>query len=168
MSEHSRNASSQPGPLSVLLASYLEALDRGTAPDPREFVAQHPQFARELEAFFADQNQVKRLAQASKVRSPDSKATGDKQQTADQSTPPAGAQVHYFGDYEIHEEIGRGGMGVVYRARQVSLDRQVALKLILAGQLADRRAVARFRREARAAAKVDHPRIVPIYEVGEH
>ena len=80
---------------------------------------------------------------------------------------PSGIRVRYFGDYELQHVLGEGGMGIVYKARQLSLNRAVALKMITAARFAGAEEVRRFQNESEAIARLDHPNIVPIFEVGQ-
>jgi WD40 repeat protein/tRNA A-37 threonylcarbamoyl transferase component Bud32 len=156
----STDSSAREQPLQQVLAAYLQDVEAGKNPDREELLAQHPDLAADLRSFFLENDRMRRLVdlQDAPTINPELSAPA----------PGVFAQVRYFGDYELLEEIARGGMGVVYKARQVSLNRIVALKMILAGQLAGPADVQRFHAEAEAAAHLDHPGIVPIYEVGEH
>ena len=117
--------------LERVLAEYLRSVDEGRPIDRAVLLATYPDLADELQSFFRNRDAIARMSEPFQGPPSDlaTVAFGDR-------TAEAAPRVRYFGDYEILAEIARGGMGVVYRARQVSLNRQVALKMILAGQLA--------------------------------
>jgi tetratricopeptide (TPR) repeat protein len=154
MATESAAATERERRLGEVLAAWIEAAEAGRAPDSAVWLAQHPDLTPELTEFLATQ-----------------KAFGVPAGPREVVTQPAGGggpPLPSFGDYEVAAELGRGGMGTVYRARQVSLGRVVALKVLHEGPATDRKAVRRFRNEAELIAGLDHPNIVPIYEVGEN
>src|SRR5581483_6471976 len=154
----SRPADSDPL-LDVIVTAYLKAVEGGEAPDRAVWLARHPALAADLAEFFADLDDVDRLARPLRaVIAAAESAAG----------PGIGVPARSFGDYDLLAEIGRGGMGVVYKARQRSLNRMVALKMVGTGAWGRTDDAARFRHEAEAVARLDHPNVVPVYEVGEH
>jgi eukaryotic-like serine/threonine-protein kinase len=153
--------------LDAVAAAYLEAIDAGHDSDRSDWLARYPDLESELVAFFADLDRVERLA--APLQTP-MDITPESAPTYEDTPNPNGNGFRHprsFGDYELICEIGRGGMGVVYKARQKSLNRLVALKMIRAGCWASEGELLRFRNEAEAAASLDHPHIVPVYEVGD-
>jgi hypothetical protein len=156
MADEVVDASEREQRVNRLLAEYLEAERLGRAPDRDELLRRHPELARELQSFFADKDQFGQLAGLLGAATP-SPADTPTLAPAASAESVVGTKVRYVGDYELLEEIARGGMGVVYKARQISLQRLVALKMILAGQLASADDVRRFHTEAENAARLDHP-----------
>ncbi len=142
--------------LAALLEELTEAVRAGDSPKLDDVARQHPDLADELRALWST------VLVAGAVAG----VTGDDAELADGG--PAAPLPSDLPDYELQEELGRGGMGVVYRARQKSLQRDVAVKLILRGTLASVDDLARFQAEAEAAGRLQHPHIVPIYEVANH
>src|SRR5947209_4052250 len=111
-----------PDRVDQIIADYLAAVDAGQAPDRAALLAAHPDLADELRAFFADADRVDRLAPPNETVA-FHEASPAEERTLAPAAPadPAVGRVRYVGDYELLEEVARGGMGVVYRARQVSL-----------------------------------------------
>jgi WD40 repeat protein/tRNA A-37 threonylcarbamoyl transferase component Bud32 len=155
--------------LDDLIAAFLQAVEDGQTPDRDGWLMQNPELADELRAFFANHDRMAGVGGRLRPLAPVEANLAETPTTAAEKPADAAlGTVRNLDDYELLAEIARGGMGVVYRARQISLNRVVALKMILAGQLASEAEVRRFLQEAEAAANLDHPNIVPVYEVGEH
>jgi tetratricopeptide (TPR) repeat protein len=170
MISRSRNTLALDRRLNEVIFAYLEAVEAGQEADRSRWQASYPELAEGLATFFADQDRVSHwTAPLREVARAIVTITGDSIQTINRCIDGVpDLQAGAMGDYQLLAEIARGGMGVVYRARQTRLDRTVALKMLLAGQNASPAELQRFRTEAEAAAHLDHPHIVPIYEVGEH
>ncbi len=144
----------------VLLA-FVEALESGHEPDRDEFLAAHPDLLPDLESFLAAHDEVARLAAPLRAA-----ARGDAHGagTPRRDEPPPA--IGELGDFRLLREVGRGGMGVVYEAEQVSLRRRVALKVLPFAAAIDPNRLQRFKTEALAAAQVQHEKIVPVHAVG--
>ncbi|HTU91569.1 MAG TPA: choice-of-anchor C family protein [Gemmataceae bacterium] len=142
-----------------LAEEFLERYRQGQRPSLKEYIDRHPELAAEIKEVFPAMALMENVALDDESLAGD--ATGPA--TPTESTPPA-----QLGDYRILREVGRGGMGIVYEAEQVSLGRHVALKVLPRKVLLDDAQKRRFEREAKAAAKLHHTNIVPVFGVGEH
>jgi hypothetical protein len=151
------NGQSQPSDdsqIGKILESYLQSLERGDSPSIDELLTQHPDLADQLEPSLRKLAALHQMAD--RLQSPE---------TADPLADLIG-QDGTLGDYRIIRELGRGGMGIVYEAQQISLARRVALKVLPFAAVLDPRHLQRFKNEALAAASLDHPNIVEVYGVG--
>src|SRR5262245_40896575 len=153
--------------LGEALFACLQAAEAGQT--LAEAQARYPEFAAEVADFLAERARLDRLAaplRAAVQAAPTTAGAADLT-LGRESNPEPGETGARVGDYELLEEIGRGGMGVVYKARQKGLGRLVALKLLRADDLRSGAELRRFSAEAETVAQLDHPNIVPVYDVGE-
>ncbi len=145
-------------PIEELAESFLARFRAGERPPLTELVAAHPELAEQIRELFPALIEMEQAGSA----------IGTAKGWASASIPLGGAALESLGDYRIIREIGRGGMGVVYEAVQQSLGRHVALKVFAPWARTDGTMVERFLREAKAAARLHHTNIVPVFGVGEH
>jgi eukaryotic-like serine/threonine-protein kinase len=147
--------------LAELVATLTDRLQRGESVDIHAECRLHPELARDLMSLWGT------VVVANAVGGNEASAVRNNKPADDESGTWRLPLPCILGDYELLEEIGRGGMGVVFRATQLSLDREVAIKMILRDRLASEGERQRFFAEARATAQLQHPGIVPVYDVGE-
>ncbi|MBM4071184.1 MAG: serine/threonine protein kinase [Planctomycetes bacterium] len=163
--------------LQEILLGYVEAAEAGKTPDRKAFLAAFPEFTDDIVEFLANYEQVQRLgapvrgAMALQGIPPRTAIGASAKQSAAVTEPGAGAaaspvELGLLGDFRLLRELGRGGMGVVYEAEQISLRRRVALKVLPFAAGVDSRQLQRFRNEAEAAAHLHHSHIVPVFAVG--
>jgi WD40 repeat protein/tRNA A-37 threonylcarbamoyl transferase component Bud32 len=151
-----REANSSSDILDKVLADYLRSAEVGKPLDESELLQKYPEIAADLRSFFENRRLLEIAAEPFR---------GNNNDLFRRAGPN---RIQYLGDYELLEEIGVGGMGVIFKARQTSLRRIVAVKMVLGDRLSTFEDRQRFRIEAEAAASLEHPNILPIYEVGEY
>jgi serine/threonine protein kinase len=149
--------------LAALFEEVSQQIHQGQRPDFDAISSRHPDLVDELRQLLAVANLVEEVR-----RSSTGSSVAHAGPVYSPSLPAPASLPRTFGDYELQEELGRGGMGVVYKAWDKSLQRHVALKMVLRGEHASAADLSRFRGEARSAAGLSHPNIVPVYNVGEH
>ena len=158
--------------LAMLVEQLADGLRQPRGPEIEEVIAENPDLADELRSIWGAMLVVDCVAaRAAEHVGRDPGATVDSpvpERRAGRMDRDGVSKPGSFGDYEVLEELGRGGMRIVYQAHQKSLDRTVALKMILRSELQSTADVARFRSEAESAARLNHPGIVSVYEAGEH
>jgi serine/threonine protein kinase len=160
--------------LELALAEFLQAEEAGQPLDADAWLARYPDLTGLLTEFLHAHEQMRAATAPLRQVVEPARCIAD-EQTVDFSGRDSRGRLEeptlqpnsWFGDYELLEELGRGGMGVVFKARHRQLNRLVALKMVVAGRFAEERDLNRFRAEARMAAALDHPGIVPIHEAGE-
>ena len=145
-----------------LAEEFLERYRKGERPALKDYIDRNPELAGEIREVFPAMAMMENIA----IR--DDSLAGEETDATSGFAATKGPRLEQLGDYRIIREIGHGGMGVVYEAEQVSLGRHVALKVLPPQMVHDRKQHQRFEREARAAAKLHHTNIVPVFGVGEH
>ncbi len=151
------HSSADRNPVEQLAEEFADRHRRGERPSLREYTDQYPQWAEEIRDVFPALLLMEQLKPA----------PGDVTSGYDGGTLPQGNLLERLGDYRILREVGRGGMGIVYEAEQISLGRHVALKVMPSHALLDPLHLQRFQREAKAAGRLHHTNIVPVYGIGE-
>ncbi len=154
----SDNDSSAEDPFGQIADEFLEAFRQGKRPSVEEFARRYPTHAEEIRDMLPALLLMEKAKTTDESPGPQSPAR----------TAASAPQLSQLGEYQILREVGRGGMGVVYEAQQLSLGRHVAIKVLPSHALLDPRHLRRFQREARSAAKLHHTNIVPVFGVGEH
>jgi serine/threonine protein kinase len=147
-----------------ILLAYVEALEAGREPDRGQFMAEHPDLRLDLEAFLAGHDEVARLT--APLRAAGKRVLAAPASLSRDEPDEVSRGIGELGDFRLLREVGRGGMGVVYEAEQISLRRRVALKVLPFAAAIDPRRLQRFKTEALTAAHVQHERIVPVHAVG--